>query len=246
MNAVKKWITGGAKADFFTTALRTGDAGMGGISLILIPRNAQGVSVRRMETQFDSSHSTTMVTMEDVVVPEDHLIGQEGHGFTYIVTNFNHERLVISIGANRQARECYREAFEWASKREAFGKPLIKNAIIRAKLADMSRHIESVHDTCERVAFALSNGVPDSALGIQCALLKVQASKTFELCAREAVQIFGGSGIVREGAGKNVERLYREVRGAAIPGGSEEVLLDFAIRAAAAKAEKEAKKRSKL
>jgi alkylation response protein AidB-like acyl-CoA dehydrogenase len=72
----------------------------------------------------------------------------------------------------------------------------------------------------------------------QCALLKVQASKTFEYCAREASQIFGGNSIVKEGRGKLVERMYREVRGAAIPGGSEEILLDFAMRQAVAKARK--------
>jgi len=73
----------------------------------------------------------------------------------------------------------------------------------------------------------------------------VQASKTFEYCAREAVQIYGGSGIVKEGRGKKVERLYREVRGIAIPGGSEEILLDFAIRSAerqGRKAEKQGNK----
>ena len=69
-------------------------------------------------------------------------------------------------------------------------------------------------------------------MGAQCALLKVQASKTFEYCAREAVQIFGGSGLVKEGRGKIVERLYREVRPLAIPGGSEEILLDLSIREA--------------
>lgn len=74
----------------------------------------------------------------------------------------------------------------------------------------------------------------------------MQASKTFEFCAREAVQIFGGSGIVKEGAGKHVERMYREVRASAIPGGSEEILSDFAIRFAVSKAEREAKKRAKL
>ena len=76
--------------------------------------------------------------------------------------------------------------------------------------------------------------VNDQHLGSICALLKVNASKTFEYCAREAAQIFGGSSVVREGRGKVVERLYREVRGAAIPGGSEEILLDFAIRTAIA------------
>lgn len=78
---------------------------------------------------------------------------------------------------------------------------------------------------------------------ISCPTLpQVQATKAFEFCAREAVQIFGGSGIVREGAGLKVERIYREVRGSAIPGGSEEILLDFAIRFAASKADKEAAK----
>merc|ERR1719491_2585078 len=90
--------------------------------------------------------------------------------------------------------------------------------------------IESLHDTNERVAFQYKLGVPDSKLGAQAALLKVMASKTFEYCAREASQVFGGSSIVREGPGKLVERLYREVRASAIPGGSEEVLLDLAAR----------------
>ena len=208
------------------TVVRLNDA----ISLLLIPRDLPGISVRKMETQFDSSHSTTMVTLEDVKVPKDYLIGEEGAGFRYIMHNLNHERWVIAIGANRHAREAYRESFEWAMRRQVFGKPLMAQGVIRAKLAEMARQIEAVHDNIERIAYSLSNGVPDRALGSQCALLKVQASRCFEYCAREAVQIFGGSGIVREGAGKLVERLYREVKATAIPGGSEEILLDLAIR----------------
>lgn len=69
VNGQKKWITGGMMADFFTTAVRTGDEGMGGISLLLLHKDMPGLSVRKMETQFDNSHSTTMVTMEDVKVP---------------------------------------------------------------------------------------------------------------------------------------------------------------------------------
>ena len=71
--------------------------------------------------------------------------------------------------------------------------------IIRAKLAEMARQIEALHDNVERIAYQFKMGVPDMKLGGQCALLKVQASKTFEFCAREASQIFGGSSIVREG-----------------------------------------------
>merc|ERR1712166_1095117 len=90
--------------------------------------------------------------------------------------------------------------------------------------------VECLHDMLERVAYQFSEGIDDGEMGGACALLKVQASKTFEFCAREASQIFGGASIVREGPGKLVERLYREVRASAIPGGSEEILLDLAAR----------------
>jgi alkylation response protein AidB-like acyl-CoA dehydrogenase len=121
VNGIKKWITGGSKGDFFVTAVRTGETGGMGISLLLIPRNSKGLKVRRMDTQFDSSHSTTMVTLEDVRVPKRFLIGEENCGFLYILENFNHERWVIAAGSCRSSRECYREAFEWASKVCFFG-----------------------------------------------------------------------------------------------------------------------------
>merc|ERR1711970_764529 len=69
-------------------------------------------------------------------------------------------------------------------------------------------------------------------LAADCALIKVQATKMFEFCAREAAQIFGGASYVRGGQGEKVERLYREVRAFAIPGGSEEIMLDLAVKMA--------------
>jgi len=230
VNGQKKWITGSLIADFWTCCVRTGGDGASGLSVLLIEKDMPGITIRKMETMFDNTHNTCVVTMEDVKVPVENLIGQEGLGFKYITINFNHERFVIAAQASRYSRLCYQESLHEAITRRTFGKRLIEHQIIRFKLAEMARQIESVHDNLERIAFQFSNGVPDAALGAQCALLKVQATKTFEYCAREAVQIFGGSGIVREGRGKVVERLYREVRGNAIPGGSEEILSDFAIR----------------
>ncbi len=129
-------------------------------------------------------------------------------------------------------------ARRYALVRQTFGKRLVEHQIIRAKLADMARQVEGLYDSLERVAYQLSRGVPDHRLGGQCALLKVTASRTFEFCAREASQIFGGSSIVKEGQGMLVERMYRQVRATAIPGGSEEILLDFTIRQVAAHARK--------
>lgn len=164
------------------------------------------------------------------MVPADMLIGKEGEGMKMIMTNFNHERFVIAIQAVRSCRLCYSEAVHEALTRRTFGKKLIEHQIIRFKLAEMARQIEALQALIEHIAFQFSKGVADKDLGAQCALLKVQASKTFEYCAREAVQIFGGSGLVKEGRGIIVERLYRDVREKAIPGGSEEILLDLAIR----------------
>ena len=134
------------------------------------------------------------------------------------------------------ARVAYEESIKYAMVRRTFGKRLVDHQIIRHKLAEMASKIQRLYANLERVAFQFSKGVEDKDMGAQCALLKVQMSTCFEYCAREASQIFGGSSIVREGRGKIVERLYREVRAAAIPGGSEEILLDFAIRSAISKA----------
>eukprot|EP01059_Diplonema_ambulator_P030002 TRINITY_DN500_c0_g1_i1.p1 TRINITY_DN500_c0_g1~~TRINITY_DN500_c0_g1_i1.p1 ORF type:complete len:234 (+),score=79.23 TRINITY_DN500_c0_g1_i1:65-703(+) len=211
---------------------------MGGISLFLIPRNLPGITVRKMETQFDNSHSTTFITFDKVKVPADMLIGRENQGFRYIMYNFNHERFVLSVTACRNSRNLYEHAFKYALERKTFGKRLIDHQLVRFKLAEMLRMIESLQDMCERAAFATQQGVKDNEMGMTCALLKVNATKTLEYCAREASQIFGGSSIVKEGKGKVVERLYRDVRSYAIPGGSEEILLDFAMRQAAMQASK--------
>ena len=152
------------------------------------------------------------------------------------VQNFNHERFIIACSTCRMARVAYEESIKYAMVRRTFGKRLVDHQIIRHKLAEMASKIQRLYANLERVAFQFSKGVEDKDMGAQCALLKVQCSQTFEFCAREASQIFGGSSIVREGRGKIVERLYREVRATAIPGGSEEILMDFAVRSAIAEA----------
>jgi len=228
----KKWITGGHVADFLTLAVRTGGPGNKGISLLLVDTKTPGIEIRKMQTQFDTCHGTTFITLDNVLVPAENLIGEEGTGFMSLLLNFNHERFVISVSSCRYSRLCYAESLRHSLRRKTFGKALGEHHMIRLKLAEMLRQVEALQDFSERVAFQYKSGVPDARMGLQCSLLKVMATKTFEYCAREASQIFGGASIVREGPGKLVERLYREVRANAVPGGSEEVLLDLAARQA--------------
>lgn len=95
----------------------------------------------------------------------------------------------------------------------------------------MARQVEATHAWLEHLTYQMQR-VPHGALAGPIALLKAQATLTFELCAREAAQIFGGLAYTRGGQGEKVERLYREVRAFAIPGGSEEIMLDLGIRQA--------------
>merc|ERR1711879_1000445 len=96
-----------------------------------------------------------MGTFEDVKVPASHLIGQEGKGFNLIMRNFNHERFGICAMSNRFSRVCMEEALKFASKRKTFGKSLIQHDVIRWKLAEMVRMIESTHAWLETVTYQM-------------------------------------------------------------------------------------------
>ncbi|KAK9466877.1 acyl-CoA dehydrogenase/oxidase [Lipomyces arxii] len=233
VNGEKKWITNGIWADYFTVAVRTGGEGMSGVSLLLLEKTMPGLNVRRMDCSGVWSSGTTYVTFEDVKVPVENLIGKENQGFKVIMTNFNHERLGIIIQATRFSRVCYEESMKYAHKRRTFGKRLIDHPVIRAKLANMAIKIEATYNWLENMVFQTCSMSEQEAmyrLGGAIAGLKAQSTQTFEFCAREAAQIFGGLSYSRGGQGGKVERLYREVRAYAIPGGSEEIMLDLAVR----------------
>ncbi|KAJ1499445.1 hypothetical protein HMI55_004395, partial [Coelomomyces lativittatus] len=230
VNGEKKWITNGTFANYFTVACRTGGPGMHGISLLLIERSMKGVKTRQLEVSGVLSSGTSFISFEDVKVPVSHLIGEENKGFKYIMYNFNHERMGIVIQSLRFSRVCFEEAMKHASKRSTFGKTLIQHDVIRQKLALMAGRIESGHAWMESLLYQTMQLPQDQAmlvLGGPIALLKAQATLTFEFCAREAAQIFGGLAYTKTGPGEKVERLYREVRAYAIPGGSEEIMLNL-------------------
>ena len=232
VNGEKKWITNGIWADYFTTAVRTGGEGMNGVSLLLIERG-EGVSTRRMDCQGVWSSGTTYITFEDVKVPVENLLGKQNQGFRVIMTNFNHERIGIIIQCLRFSRVCYEESVKYANKRRTFGKKLYEHPVIRMKLAHMARQIEASYNWLENLIFQCEKMGETEAmlrLGGPIAGLKAQATVTFEYCAREASQIFGGLSYSRGGQGGKVERLYRDVRAYAIPGGSEEIMLDLSMR----------------
>lgn len=233
VNGEKKWITNGTYADYFVTAVRT-DEGRGGISVLLIERGP-GVKTTKMDCMGISASGTAYVTFEDVMVPVGNLLGKEGQGFQIIMHNFNHERLQVIVQSNRLSRCCYDEAFKYATKRKTFGKRLIDQPVIRDKLAHMIRNIEATHAYTELVVYQLIKMSPEESakkLGGVMSLLKVQSTRQFEYCAREASQIFGGLAYTKGGQGGKIERLFREARVFTVFAGSEEIMIDFGARQA--------------
>ncbi|GAA6058661.1 hypothetical protein JCM10212_004072 [Sporobolomyces blumeae] len=234
VNGTKKWITNGIYSDYFTTAVRTsGKAGDAkGISFLLIPKT-EGVTARRMHMSGQHCAGTTYLTFEDVKVPVENLIGEKDQGFKCILTNFRHERIMIIIVAQRLARVCIEDALNYASRRKVFGKKLIDSEVIRNKFAHMARVVEAQQAWLESVVYAsdkLPHDEANTKLGGTTALMKAHCSITLELVAREAVQVLGGIGHTKGGIGERIERIRRDVKGVAIPGGSEEIMLDNGIR----------------
>lgn len=224
VNGSKTLITGGMTSKWATTAVRTGDEGMGGISLMLIDLESEGVSRTELPKQGWWSSDTATIYFDNVFVPADNLIGEENKGFYGIMANFNGERLGMAAQAAAYARVCVEEAAAWAQERQTFGKRLADHQVIRHKIASMAQRVWATTTMLDTYAWHVQNGNTPVA---ELAMLKVQATETMEYCAREAMQILGGAGFVR---GHRVERIYREVRVMAIGGGSEEIMRDLAAR----------------
>ncbi|KEF55457.1 acyl-CoA dehydrogenase [Exophiala aquamarina CBS 119918] len=233
VNGSKKWITNGIWCDFCTTAVRTGGPSHGGISLLVIPLKAKGVTTRRIDNQGVHASGSTFISFEDVEVPVENLIGKENYGFQLIMSNFNPERLALATAALRLARVCASDAYNYACERETFGKRLIDHAPIKTKIASFGLLIEPAHAFLEQLCFIIETSRvtgKEVNVGGMTALLKVMSTRCLEHVCREARQIMGGAGYTKTGKGARIEQISRDVGVHVIGGGSEEIMVDLAVR----------------
>ena len=187
-------ITNGVWSHYSTMAVRTSGPGPNGLSLLVVPLlNYPGVSMKRLKVAGQISAGTTFIELDEVKVPVANLIGTEGMGMKYIMTNFNHERLTICVMATRQARVALAAAFEYVMKREAFGKSLIDQPVVRHRLAKAGALLESQSAWVEQFVYQISRLQKEEAdveLGGLTALCKAQAGMVLDECARCAVLLF--------------------------------------------------------
>jgi acyl-CoA dehydrogenase len=226
VNGGKTFITSGCRADFVTTAVRTGGEGHGGVSLLVIERDTPGFSVsKKLRKTGWWASDTAELAFEDCRVPVANRIGEENAGFRAVMVNFVAERLMLAAQCVAIAELAYRESVSYAKERNAFGKPLSGFQVTRHKLADMATSIAAARaltGECIRRHLGGEDCVAPAAMAKNAAT---------DMCSQvcdQAVQIHGGAGYMRETV---VERLYRDARLYPIGGGTREIMNEIIAKA---------------
>ncbi len=225
VNGAKTFITSGVRADFVTTAVRTGGPGHAGISLLVVEKGTPGFSVDRGLAKMGWHCSDTAeLAYVDVRVPVANLVGAPDSGFAQIAQQFVVERIALAVHGYGIAARSLQLTAAYCRERETFGRPLIGRQVVRHTLVEMHRQVE-VARTYTR-AIAARHDAGESVVAEAC-LAKQTACDAATYVCNEAVQLHGGSGYLH---GTEVERHYRDARILPIGGGATEVLTDLAAR----------------
>jgi len=225
LNGSKTFITGGMQASYFVIGARTGEEGLGGISLFFVEADTPGFTRTSIDKKMGWwSSDTATLYFDNCRIPADNLMGEENKGFLSIMNNFNYERYMMGAQMLGMAKRCFEECVQYSQERQTFGKNLIEHQVIRHKLADMSAKIDAMDAYLNQVAQLMNDGEMPVA---EISKIKFYCSECIESIASEAMQIFGGAGYLR---GNAVERIYREVKVMAIGGGSKEIMKDLTAK----------------
>ncbi|GAB3243431.1 acyl-CoA dehydrogenase family protein [Nocardioides dilutus] len=235
VNGAKTFITSGVRADFVTTAVRTGGStpslgGHAGISLLVVEAGTPGFAVDRSLRKMGWHCSDTAeLSYVDVHVPVANLVGEENTGFYQIAEQFVVERIALAVHAYGIAARSLELTAAYCRERETFGKPLIANQVVRHKLVEMRRQVEVARTYARHVAERHVAGSPEDKHTViaEACLAKQTACDAATYVCDQAVQLHGGTGYMH---GTEVERHYRDARILPIGGGATEVLTDLTAR----------------
>jgi alkylation response protein AidB-like acyl-CoA dehydrogenase len=216
----KMWITNAPLAGhIIVTAVTDRDKGKKGISAIIVPRGAKGLSFGKHEPKMGLRGSvSTAVMLEEVRVPKENLLGEPGKGFTQFLQVLDGGRIGIGAMAVGLAQGAYEAAVRYAREREAFGRPIGAHQSVANMIADMEVGIETARLYIYKAAWLKDQGRPFTR---EAAVAKLHASEVSEQVCRDAIQVLGGYGYSQEFP---VERMYRDTRLLTIGEGTSEIL----------------------
>ena len=225
VDGTKTFITSGVRADFVTTAVRTGGPGHAGVSLLVVEKGTPGFTVdRSLATMGWHCSDTAELGYAGVRVPVANLVGAEGSGFAQIAEQFVVERIALAVHAYGIAARSLALTAAYCRERETFGRPLVANQVVRHRLVEMRRAVEVARCYVRRTA---ERHVLGEDVVAEACLAKQTAVEASTYVCDQAVQLHGGAGYLH---GAEVERHYRDARLLPIGGGATEVLTDLTAR----------------
>lgn len=226
INGQKTLITNALRADFITLAVRTGDPGPGGVSVILVPTDASGFSRgRELKHTIVPSSDMAELFFENCRVPTRNLVGEEGKGFYYIMDLFQGERLVLAYIINGLVGEMIQEALNYMHERSAFGKRLAEMQVWRHRFADVLTEWEASKMLAYRATDLLNKGDREADTAVSMA--RLFAADFIRRAATECVQVFGGYGLMDE---YWIARAVIGVHGFGVGAGTQEVQREIIAR----------------
>ena len=219
LNGVKNWITNGGSASTYLVIARTDlEVGKRSTNALIVEKGMEGFTVGKKENKMGIRGSDTHSLMfNDVKVPKENRIGDEGFGFRFAMIALEAGRIGIAAQAVGIASGAYELALKYSKERNAFGKPISSHQAIQFKLADMATEIEAARLLCLKAAWLKDQGLPYAKAS---SMAKLYASQVAMKTTIEAVQIHGGYGYVKE---YHVERLMRDAKITQIYEGTSEI-----------------------
>ncbi|MGQ9858031.1 MAG: acyl-CoA dehydrogenase family protein [Thermodesulfobacteriota bacterium] len=226
INGSKTFITNGVRADFYVVACKTApELGHKGMSQILVEKGTPGFRVsRKLEKLGWRTSDTAELVLEDVRVPLENLLGEEGRGFYQIMEGFQTERLVMAVSSVAAAQECLEITMQYARQRQAFGQPIGSFQVIRHRFAEMLTRLEAARQLVYHTIWLYVRG---RECRKEVAMCKILACETAVDVADQCIQIHGGYGYMMEFP---VQRIWRDLRIQPIGGGTSEIQREIISR----------------
>lgn len=220
INGQKIWCSGAANKDAVIMMLvrteKTEDK-REGLSVLMVPNNAEGMVVRALPTLPRRSINTCEIFLQDVRVPASEMVGNPGDGWKIIGGELNLERIAISAGYVGNAQAAVDEALRYTHQRSQFGKPIFEFQVMRHMLADMQTQTDAARLMTYRAAELATQGIPCRK---EIAMAKLFSSETLQTVSRMGMQMLGGYGTLPE---FDMERHFREGMQATIGGGTSQM-----------------------
>ena len=222
LNGSKTFITNGVYSDYLIVAAKTDPSDKyKGISIFIVDRSAKGVSAVKLDKLGWRASDTAEIAFDNVEIPVENLLGEEGKGFPYIMQHFALERLLMGVNAHARAEFAVDYAIKYMEERVAFGKSLDKFQVLRHKIAEMASRV----DMCREYNYSITKRLNDGQYVVkEASMSKLLSTKMADEVIYDALQLLGGYGYMEE---YPMARLLRDSRLGPIGGGTSEILKEI-------------------